>query len=136
MNASVTWERGWNFTGTGDRGFRLLLGEPDEVGVGELAFSAMELLLIGLAGCTAIDVIAILGKKQQAVTGLQVQAHGERATSHPRRFTEIALSYIVEGENIDPAALARAIELSQTKYCSATTTLTHGVPIHTSYEIR
>jgi len=136
MNASVTWERGWNFTATADRGFRLLLGEPDEAGVGELAFSPIELLLVGLAGCTGIDVIAMLGKKRQAVTGFQVQVRAKRATSHPKRFTEIALRYIVEGENIDPDAVERAIELSQTKYCSATATLTRGVPIRTTYEIR
>jgi putative redox protein len=136
MNASVTWERGWNFTGTADRGFKLLFGEPNPAGVGEQAFSPMELLLVSLAGCTAIDVIALLEKMQQAVTAFQVRVDGQRAESHPRRFTEITLTYSLEGKDLDPAAVARAIELSQTKYCSATATLTRGVPIHTQYEIR
>jgi putative redox protein len=136
MNASVTWERGWNFTGTADRGFKLLLGEPNPAGVGEQAFSPMELLLVSLAGCTAIDVIALLEKMQQAVTAFQVRVDGQRAESHPRRFTKINLTYSLEGKGLDPAAVARAIELSQTKYCSATATLTRGVPIHTQYEIR
>ena len=135
MDATVTWERGWNFTGTADSGFQLTLGEPDEDGVGKPAIGPMELLLIGLAGCTGIDVISILRKKRQAVRGFQVKVRAKRAAKHPRAFTEIALQYRVQGDNIDPASVERAIELSLTKYCSATATLTKGVPIHSSYEV-
>ena len=135
MDASVTWDRGWNFTGTADSGFRLTLGEPDEDGIGEKAIGPMELLLIGMAGCTGIDVISILEKKRQAVSGFQIRVHAERASEHPRAFTDVAIKYLVQGENIDPAAVEQAIELSLTKYCSATATLTKGVPIHSAYEI-
>lgn len=79
----------------------------------------MELLLVGLAGCTAMDVISILEKKRQDVTSFEVTAHGTRAEDHPRLFTNIVLEYIVTGHQVEREAVERAVELSATKYCSA-----------------
>lgn len=93
------------------------------------------LVLLGLAGCTAMDVISILRKKRQHVTGFEVQAHAERAEEHPKVFTDVTIRYIVEGINIDPAAVMRAIELSETKYCPAQAMLVQAVPIKHEYEI-
>lgn len=95
----------------------------------------MELLLIGLAGCTGMDVVSILQKKRQSFTGLQVQVTAERAEEHPRVYTQIHLEYVVTGEGVDPKAVERAIELSDTKYCSASAMLRQAAEITTSYRI-
>ena len=95
----------------------------------------MELLLLGLAGCTAMDVTSILQKKRQSLTSLQVKVTAERAEEHPRVYTQIHLEYVVQGTEVDPRAVERAIELSQTKYCSATAMLEKSAQITTSYRI-
>lgn len=85
--------------------------------------SPMEMLLLSLAGCTAVDVISILQKQRQDVSGLDVHVEGRRAADHPRRYTDIAIEFVVRGRNVSPQALARAIELSETKYCSVAASL-------------
>ncbi len=89
----------------------------------------MELIAIGLAGCTGMDVISILSKKKQKVTRFEVQVHAEKSTEHPKVFTRIEVEYIVEGEEIDRIAVERAVELSVTKYCPAQAMLMKAVPI-------
>jgi putative redox protein len=79
----------------------------------------MDLLLIGLGGCTGMDVISILEKKRQKVTHFEIRLNGTRATEHPKVFTHIVLEYVLGGEALDPVAVERAVELSETKYCSA-----------------
>jgi putative redox protein len=95
----------------------------------------MQLLLIGLCGCTGMDVISILQKKRQAFTGLQVKATAERAEEHPRVYTQIHLEFVVTGEGVDPGAVERSIELSHTKYCSASAMLGETAEITTSFRI-
>ncbi len=95
----------------------------------------MELLLIGLAGCTAMDVLSILEKKRQPFRGLRVRVEAERAEEHPQVYTQIHLEYIVSGDGVDPAAVERAIHLSETKYCSAAAMLGAVARITTSYRI-
>lgn len=95
----------------------------------------MELLLIGLAGCTGMDVISIMRKKRQPFTDLRVEATAERADEHPKIYTEIHLEFIVKGKGVEPEALERSIELSQTKYCSASAMLEETADISTSYRI-
>ncbi|BAJ63240.1 OsmC family protein [Anaerolinea thermophila] len=119
MDAKATWKHGLSFEGWASSGFTVNLGAAPEVGGENDGFRPMELLLVGLAGCTAMDVISILEKKRQQVTGFEVRAHAERANEHPKVFTEITLEYIVTGHNIDPEAVKRAVELSENKYCSA-----------------
>src|SRR2546430_13430801 len=82
-------------------------------------FRPMELLLVGLAGCTGMDVISILRKKRQEVTGYEVHVTGVRAEEHPMVFVEITVEHIVTGHRIQPEAMARAIELSEKRYCGA-----------------
>ncbi len=96
----------------------------------------MELIAIGLAGCTAMDVISILQKKRQDVTAFETRVHARRAVEHPKVFTNIQIEYIVEGRKIDPAAVERAIELSETKYCPAQAMLAKAVKIDHTYTIR
>ncbi len=95
----------------------------------------MDLILIGLAGCTSMDVVSILKKKRQPFTGLRVVATAERAPTHPKVYTKIHLEFIVTGKGVDPKAVARSIELSQTKYCPASAMLSHSVELTTSFRI-
>lgn len=95
----------------------------------------VQLLLIGLCGCTGMDVISILQKKRQAFTGLRVEADAERSEEHPKVYTSIHLEFVVTGDEVDPKAVERSIELSQTKYCPASAMLSKAVEITTSYRI-
>lgn len=135
MNATVTLQERMSFTARADSGFTLNLGASAAVGGDGDGLRPMELMLIGLAGCAAMDVISILRKKRQQITAFQVEAQADRAGEHPRVFTEITVRFIVHGVNVDPKAVARAIELSRTKYCPAHAMLVQAVPIHHEYEI-
>ncbi len=95
----------------------------------------MQLLLIGLCGCTGMDVISIMKKKRQSFSGLQVQASAERAEEHPKVYTKIHLEFVVTGEDVDAQAVERSIELSQTKYCPASAMLGEVADITTSFRI-
>jgi putative redox protein len=129
MDAKVVWNQNMSFSGSSDSGFSLNLDTKVEQGGGGDGFSPLELLLVGLAGCTAMDVISILQKKRQDVTGFEVRAHAERAVDHPRVFTSVVIDYLVSGTDIDRAAVERAVELSETKYCPAQAMLGNSVPI-------
>ena len=93
------------------------------------------LLAIGLGGCTAMDVISILRKKRQEVTGFEVKVDAGRTDEHPKVFTNFAIHYIVRGQKIDPASVERAMDLSKTKYCPAQAMLSQVAPMTMSYEI-
>ena len=99
------------------------------------AATPMELLLVALGGCTAVDVISILEKKRQRVTDYRVEVSGERREEHPRAFTRMEVRHVVRGRGVSEKAVAAAIELSETKYCSVAATLRPGVEIVTTYEI-
>ncbi|HKY05978.1 MAG TPA: OsmC family protein [Blastocatellia bacterium] len=99
------------------------------------AATPMELLLISLGGCTGADVVGILEKKRQRVTGYEIEVRGERRAEHPRIYTKIEIIHRVKGHAIDSKAVAHAIELSETKYCSVSAMLSTAATIITSYEI-
>lgn len=99
------------------------------------AASPVELLLIALGSCTGVDVVSILKKKRQVVTNYRIEVRGQRREEHPRAFTKMEVKHIVHGHNVSPAAVARAIELSETKYCSVAETLRPRVEIVSSFEI-
>ena len=129
--ASAKWTDGLHFEGAVGSGNTLAMdGEA-----GPNGFSPMELLVVGLAGCTGMDVIDILRKKRQAVTEFEVNVRGDRHEEHPKCYSEMFVEYVVRGHHIDPKAVERSIELSQTKYCSVSATLAKGVKITTSYRI-
>lgn len=117
------------FDGLSGSGFHIPLDTAPESGGENQGSRPMELFLVGLAGCTAMDVISILQKKRQQVTGFEVKVHGERAEEHPRVITDITIEYVVKGKNIDPAAVERAIELSETRYCPANAMLSKTAKI-------
>jgi putative redox protein len=99
------------------------------------AATPMELLLIALGSCTGVDVIAILEKKRQRVTGYRIEVSGERREEFPKSYTRLYVKHIVSGKGVAEAAVVRAIELSETKYCSVAATLRGSAEIVTSYEI-
>jgi putative redox protein len=124
-SAKVVWQGDMTFEGSGSTypDGKILFDSDESVGGHNQGFRPVELLLVGLAGCTAMDVISILKKKQQVVTGFEVAVEGLQAADHPKYFTDITVVYRVIGHNVDPKAVDRAIELSETKYCSVSAML-------------
>lgn len=135
MDAKVTWQGKMSFTGTADTGFQLPLGADPKVGGDNDGFRPMELMALSLAGCTAMDVISILSKKRQQVSGFEVRVHADRADEHPKVFTHMRIEYLIEGHQIDPTAVERAIGLSADKYCPAQQMLSKAVEIEHTYQI-
>ena len=135
--AQVTWVGpGLRLVGEGGHGPAIVLDHvlPDEERQ-EGGPRPLELLLIGLAGCTSMDVISVLQKKRQPIAGLETKVTAERAEEHPRVYTAIHVEYVVSGKDVKPEAVERAIELSETKYCSAMAMLRQAAAITTSYRI-
>ena len=95
----------------------------------------MELLLLALGSCTGVDVVSILRKKRERVTGYHIEVRGERRTEHPRAYTRLEVRHVVRGHNLSERAVAQAIQLSDEKYCSVAATLRPGAEIVSSYEI-
>jgi putative redox protein len=133
-NASVTWVEDLMFVAQGDSGHAVVMDAGESGGGHNLGSRPMEVLLMGLLGCTSMDVVSILKKKRQPVQGLKVFANGERNPENPMYFTHIHLTFVAYGD-VDERALARAIELSETKYCGASATLRGVARITTSYRI-
>jgi putative redox protein len=136
MNTTVTWKHDNAFEGVGNStGFKVAIGGKAAEGQEPYGASPMELLLLGTAGCTAMDVISILTKKRQDVTAFEIRTHATRATEHPMVFTHITLEYVVTGHNIDRESVKRAIDLSLEKYCSAHAMMSKAVPIEHKFTI-
>ena len=129
MDIKLNWIDGMSFEGAGDSGFvQKMDGENN-------AAPPMEFIALGLAGCTAMDVISILRKKKQPVAGFQVTVHADRAEEHPKVFSRAVIEYLVTGKDVDEAALLRAIELSAEKYCPAQAMLSKAFPMRLIYKI-
>jgi putative redox protein len=100
-----------------------------------VAASPMELLLIALGGCTAVDVVSILKKKRERVTGYRVEVRGTRREEHPRAFTRIEVRHVVTGRGLSERAVSQAVSLSEEKYCSVAATLRPAAEIVSTFEI-
>jgi putative redox protein len=135
MDANVKWHSKMTFTGSADSGFEVPLGVEPSVGGDNDGFRPLELMAISLAGCTAMDVISILQKKRQDLTGFEVKVHTGQADGHPRSFTGAVIDYIVVGHNINEKAVVRSIELSATRYCPAQDMLAKVFPMRLKYQI-
>ena len=129
MNAAAVWKSGLSFEGTADSGFCIPLGGAADADGAEDGFRPMELMALSLAGCTAMDVISILHRKQQVVTAFEVRVEAQLAAEHPKVFTRMVIEYRVRGHGIDPQAVHRAVALSRDKYCPAQGMLAKVVPI-------
>ena len=119
MQATVRWVEGRMFVGESGSGHAVTIDAPVASGGRAMAPSPMELVLMGTAGCTAVDVVMILEKMRQKVTDCVVEAQAERADTEPKVFTKVTLRYRVTGKGVDRAAVERAVHLSAEKYCSA-----------------
>lgn len=135
MDAKVTWKHRMSFTGSAETGYNVPLGTEATVGGDEDGFRPIELLVTGLAGCTAMDVISILTKKRQRVTAFEVVVHAERAEEHPKVITSAAIEYTVSGHAVEEAALVRSIELSATRYCPGIAMFRQVFPMRFIYHI-
>ena len=120
------------YIGTTPNGYSQVM---DTKGDRHSAPTPMEMLLVSVAACTAVDVESILAKKRQDVTDYQVEITGVRAEDHPRKFVSFHINHIVHGRDVSEKAVADAIELSDTKYCSVAATVRPTAEITTSFEI-
>ncbi len=127
--ATVNWIDGMKFEATTPEGYSFIIDGKRKEGVG-----AMDLLLHGLAGCTAVDVVLILQKQRQPVEDVIVNVTGERASEHPKVYTKIHIEYIVKGD-LKQEKVERAIQLSEEKFCSASAMLRKTAGITHSYQI-
>lgn len=132
MKAKVTWLEGMRFEGLSESGHKIVL---DGTNPGE-GVSPMEAVLLGAGGCSAIDVVSILEKGRQQVSGCYVELDADRAENPPRVFTAIRLHFVVSGQDLAEKQVARAVELSMDKYCSVMKMLEKAVSVESSYEIR
>ena len=119
VKAQIKWTNGMQFIARTGKGPAVVL-DSSEGGSGP---SPMEMVLMGVAGCSAIDVIMIMEKKRVRVTDFQVNITGERAEEYPKRYTDVHIEFVLHGKGIKPKALEQAIQLSETKYCGAMASL-------------
>lgn len=132
--ARVHWAEGMQFVGESGSGHAIVLDASPPEGRNTAA-SPMELLLIAVAGCTAIDIVSILEKKRQKIRGLEVFAHGDQRDEPPNIYTDIVLEYVVRGEGVSEKAVQQAIALSAEKYCSAAAMVNKVANVVTRYRI-
>ena len=132
--ARAVWQGGLAFEATAGSGFQTRMDSSAPLGQ-ETGFRPVEMLLVGLAGCTGMDVISILQKKRQRVTGFVVAVTGTQTEEYPHIFTDIMVHYTVRGWQVDPQAVARSIELSATKYCPVWAMLAATARIQSKFTI-
>ncbi|HEY9192483.1 MAG TPA: OsmC family protein [Methyloversatilis sp.] len=135
MECVVKWLDGMSFVAETGSGHLLGMDGAPEAGGRNLAPRPMELLLAGTGGCTAFDVMLILKKSRQQVTGCEVSLHADRASEDPKVFTRIAFHFKVTGHALKPEVVERAIHLSAEKYCSASIMLGQMAKMEHTWEI-
>ena len=135
MQATIKWVDGAMFVGTTGSGHAVVMDGPPEAGGRNLGPRPMEMVLTGMGGCTAFDVVDILKKGRQPVAGCTVELAAERAAEAPKVFTRIHIHFVVSGAGLKAAAVERAVKLSAEKYCSATIMLRPTVDITHDFEI-
>ena len=136
MDARITWNDGVSFVATSGTGHKVTMDGPPDHGGRDLGPRPMELLLMGMGGCTSYDVLTILKKSRQDVTACEAVLKAERADAVPAVFTKIHVHFVVTGRGLKEAQVKRAVELSAEKYCSASIMLqAGGVEITHGYEM-
>jgi putative redox protein len=135
MKARVKWVQDVMFLGESGSGHSVVMDGAPDAGGRNVGFRPMEMMLLGLAGCSAFDVVLILKRGRENVTDCIVDVDGDRAETDPKVFTNVRMHYVITGRDLDPKKVERAVKLSEEKYCSAsamfgkTATLTHTVEI-------
>jgi putative redox protein len=135
MKVSVAWKDNMTFIGTAASGFPVQMDADSYFGGTNQGVRPMEMVALGLASCTGMDVLSILRKKRQQVTQFEVRVDAPRATEPPHVFTSAQITYTVVGKKVEETALLRSIELSMTKYCPVQVMLSQAFPMELHYEI-
>ena len=135
MNISVKWIDGMLMVGKSESGHAIVMDGPPEIGGENLGVRPMEMLLLGMAGCTMIDVVSTLKKMREDVVDCQTQVSADRAEEYPKVFTNIHVHFILRGKQLDPSKVDKAIKLSAEKYCSASIMIGKTATITHDYEI-
>jgi len=135
MKVTVQWKENMNFVGMPASGFPIQMDSDSYFGGTNKGVRPMEMIALGLAGCTAMDVLSVLQKKRQNVTSFEVRVDAPRSTDHPSVFTSAVISYLVTGKDVNETAVLRAMELSFTKYCPVQKMLDGAFPMDLRYEI-
>ncbi|MBT5166564.1 MAG: OsmC family protein [Nitrosomonadales bacterium] len=129
MKTRIKWMQDVSFNGLSETGHEVTLDGPKELGGRDLGMRPMEMILIGMGGCTSFDVVTILKKSRQNVTECIAEIDATRADEVPKVFTSIHIRFLIKGINLQKKAVERAIELSAKKYCSASIMLSKSVEI-------
>ena len=136
MKARVQWAGEALFLGESGSGHAVVMDGPPEAGGRNLGVRPMEMMLLGMGGCSSFDVMSILKKSRQAVESCEAFLDAERAEQEPKVFTKVKLHFVIKGRGLKEAQVKRAVELSAEKYCSATIMIGRaGVEVSHSYEI-
>ena len=135
MKATVKWIDGVSFVGEAESGHAVVLDGPPEAGGRNIGMRPMEMVLVGMGGCTAFDVVSILQKARQPVSDCRVELRAERADEIPKVFTRIHVHFVVSGQGLKAAQVERAVKLSAEKYCSASIMLGKTASITHDFEI-
>ena len=136
MKARIKWVQDATFLGESGSGHAVVMDGPPDYGGRDLGVRPMEMLLLGMGGCASFDVVLILKRSRQAITDCVAEIEAERAAQEPKVFTAIHVHFIVTGKELDEKRVARAVELSAEKYCSASIMLGKTATITHDYEIR
>ena len=129
MKTQIKWMQGVSFKGKSESGHEVILDGPEELGGKGLGMRPMEMMLIGMGGCTSFDVVTILKRSRQQITGCIAEIEAVRADAIPKVFTSIHIHFLIKGIDLQKKAVERAVELSANKYCSATIMLGKSVKI-------
>ena len=135
MNISVKWIDGMLMVGKSDSGHAVVMDGPPEIGGENLGVRPMEMLLLGMTGCTVIDVISTLKKMREDVVDCQTQVSADRSEEYPKVFTNIHVHFVLRGKQLNPSKVDKAIKLSAEKYCSASIMIGKTAIITHDYEI-
>ncbi|MEJ2682809.1 MAG: OsmC family protein [Candidatus Sulfobium sp.] len=135
VKAKLTYTDGLQFVGQADSGHAIVLDSDSSVGGQNTGMRPMELLAIGLGGCSGMDVASILRKKKEKLTGLEIYVEGRKAEDHPQKYTEMHIEFVVKGRNVSEDAVKKAVQLSMDKYCSVKATLEGTASITFNYTI-
>lgn len=136
MKCRVKWLDHMSFVGESDSGHSVVMDGAPEFGGRNLGIRPMEMLLLGLGGCTAFDIVMILNKSRQPIVDCEVEIDAERAQEVPKVFTRIHVHFVISGRQLDPVKVEKAVKLSADKYCSASEMLGKVAKITHDFEIR
>ena len=135
MKATVKWLDNMSFVGESESGHSVVMDGPPDSGGRNMGVRPMEMVLLGMGGCTAFDLVLILQRQRQQVIDCRVELDADRADEVPKVFTRIHVRYVVTGKGLDDKKVARAVEMTAEKYCSVSIMLAQSVDITHDYEI-